>query len=52
MSDDELLCRSLEREDKLQRTVHGRTKRLAFRLSLVVAALAVICSLATWRLVT
>ncbi len=93
VSDDELLRRSLAREDKLQRTVweldgraselererdeardaasargraheemeeaywkeraaHGRTRRLAIRLSLVAAALLVISALLTWRLLT
>ena len=93
VSDDELLRRSLAREDKLQRTVweldgraselererdeardaasargraheemeeaywkeraaHGRTRRLAIKLSLVAAALLVISALLTWRLLT
>ena len=93
VSDDELLRRSLAREDKLQRTVweldgraselererdeasmassasgrayeemeeayrkeraaHGRTRRLAIRLGLVVVALLVTCGLVTWRLFT
>ena len=93
VSDDELLRRSLVREDKLQRTVweldgqaselererdearesasvsrqayeeleevyckerdaHGRTRRVAVRLALVVAVLVVVCGLVTWQLFT
>ena len=93
VSDDELLRRSLAREDKLQRTVwelderaselererdeareaasasrqaceemeeayrkertaHGRTRRVAVRLALVVAVLVVVCGLVTWQLFT
>ena len=93
VSDDELLRRSLVREDKLRRTVweldgraselererdeareaasvsrrayeemeeayrkertaHGRTRRLAIELGLVVAVLLIVCGLLTWRLLT
>ena len=42
----------LDREYQKERTARERTRRLAVRLSLVVAALVVICGLLTWRLLT
>ena len=41
----------LEEEYRRNQAAHGRTRRLAFRLGLVVAALLVVVGLLTWRLV-
>ena len=41
----------LEEAYRKELAAHGRTRRLAVRLGLVVGALLVICGLLTWRLV-
>ena len=41
----------LEEAYRKELAAHGRTRRLAVRLGLVVVALLVICGLLTWRLV-
>ena len=51
-SADRRAYEELEEAYQKERAVHGRTRRLAVRLALVVAALLVVCGLLTWLLLT
>ena len=49
-SADRQAYEELEEEYRKERTAHGRTRRLAIRLGLTVAALLVVVGLLAWRL--
>ncbi len=51
-SADRRAYEELEEAYRKERAAHGRTRRLAVRLALVVAALLVVCGLLTWLLLT
>ena len=42
----------MEEAYRKERAAHGRTRRVAVRLALVVAVLVVVCGLVTWQLFT